>query len=110
MRATPVLRAISPNRLISRLSVRNRIIAITLIPVAGFLAIGAVYMAGMHGVDRAVNALSQATALADASREFKSAVAKMKNAARSFALHPQAAYLQALDEAQGSAMTQFAEI
>jgi methyl-accepting chemotaxis protein len=106
----PILRALSPKRLMAKLSVRTRIIAITLIPVAAFLAIGAAYVAGMHDVDRAVDAVSQATALADASREFKSAVARIKGAARSFAVQPQAAYLQALDDAQGSAMTQFADI
>jgi methyl-accepting chemotaxis protein len=110
MRAMPILRAISPKRVMSRLSVRTRIIAITLIPVAGFLAIAAAYIAGAHNVERAVEEARQATALADASREFRTAVGNIKGAARSFATHPQASYLQALEDSQAAAMSQFALI
>ena len=53
----PILRNLSPRRLISRLSVRARIIAITLIPVLGFLANGAAYVAGERDVDRAVDSV-----------------------------------------------------
>src|SRR5215831_19821716 len=63
MRAVPILRAISPKRLMSRLSVRSRIIAITLIPVVGFLAIAAAYIAGVRSVERAVEEVRQATEL-----------------------------------------------
>jgi methyl-accepting chemotaxis protein len=107
MRAMPIPRALSPKRLMSRLSVRTRIIAITLIPVVGFLAIAAAYVAGMNGVDRAVEAVRQATALADASREFKTAVGNIKSAARGFAMHPQSSYLQALGDSQAAATSQF---
>ncbi len=34
----PILRSIAPKRFVSKLTVRARIIAIALIPVAGFLA------------------------------------------------------------------------
>jgi methyl-accepting chemotaxis protein len=77
------LRNLSPRRLISKLSVRTRVIAITLIPVLGFLATGAVYLAGERDVDRAFDSVGRATALADASREFKASVGAIQGAARS---------------------------
>src|SRR5437763_15116147 len=97
----PILRALP--QLVSRLSVRARIIAITIIPVLGFLANGIAYLAGERGVDRAVASVTRATSLADASREFKSAVGTIKAAARSFAVHPSSGYLQTLSDAQTAA-------
>jgi methyl-accepting chemotaxis protein len=105
-----ILRALSPRRLVSRLSVRARIIAIALIPVLGFLANGIAYIAGERAVDRAVESVERATSLADASREFKSAVTAIKAAARSFAVQPRAAYLQTLGEAQTAANAEFVNI
>jgi methyl-accepting chemotaxis protein len=105
-----ILRALSPRRLVSRLSVRARIIAITLIPVLGFLANGVAYVAGERGVDRALTSVERATSLADASREFKSAVGAIRAAARSFAVHPRSSYLQTLSDAQAVATAQFTTI
>jgi methyl-accepting chemotaxis protein len=105
-----VLRVVSPKRLASRLSVRARIIAITLIPVLGFLANGIAYVSGEQDVDRALDSVTQATSLADASREFKSAVGAIQAAARSFAVLPRSSYLQALGDAQTAAMAQFIAI
>src|SRR5260370_13339151 len=105
-----ILRALSPRRLVSRLSVRARIIAITLIPVLGFLANGLSYVAGERGVDGAVVSVERATSLAAASREFKSAVTIIKAAAGSFAVQPRSSYLQALGEAQAAANAQFVNI
>jgi methyl-accepting chemotaxis protein len=105
-----VVRALSPRRLVPRLSVRARIIAITLIPVIGFLANGAAYVSGEQAVDRAVDSVGRATSLADASREFKSAVAVIKGAARSFAVQPRSSYLQTLGEAQSAANADFVNI
>jgi methyl-accepting chemotaxis protein len=104
------LHQLSPRRLISRLSVRGRIIAITLIPVLGFLANGAAYVSGEHSVDRAVEDVKLATSLADASREFKTAVGTIQAAARSFALQPRPSYLQTLGDAQAAATDRFAAI
>jgi methyl-accepting chemotaxis protein len=103
----PALRALSPRRLVSKLSVRARIIAITLIPVLGFVANGSAYVSGEHGVDRAVESVNRATSLADASREFKSAVGTIQAAARSFAVYPRSSYLQTLSDAQAVATAQF---
>jgi methyl-accepting chemotaxis protein len=106
----PVLRALSPRRLVSKLSVRARIIAITLIPVLGFLANGAAYVSGEHDVDRAVESVNRATSLADASREFKSAVGTIQAAARSFAAYPRSSHLKTLSDAQAVATAQFGAI
>jgi methyl-accepting chemotaxis protein len=100
----------SPGQLISKLSVRARIIAITLIPVVGFLANGVAYISGEHDVDRALDSAKQATSLADASREFKSAVGSIQTAADSFAMLPRSSYLQTLDDAQAAATAQFITI
>ena len=69
--------------------VRARIMAIALIPVVGFLATGIAFVSGEREVDAAFSSVQRATALADASREFKSAVGAMQSAARSFAVRPQ---------------------
>jgi len=110
MPATSFLNLLSPRKLVSRLSVRARILAITLIPVLGFLANGAAYVSGEHSVDRAVDDVKQATSLADASREFKTAVGTIQAAARSFALQPRPSYLQTLSDAQAAATARFATI
>jgi methyl-accepting chemotaxis protein len=94
---------LSPRRLLSRLSVRARIIAITLIPVLGFLANGAAFIAGEQEVERAFDSAKRATALADASREFKNTAGAIQAAARSFAVRPRSAYLQSLSDAQSAA-------
>jgi methyl-accepting chemotaxis protein len=104
------LRAIPQGRTISRLSVRARVAAIILIPVVGFLANGLAFIGGEHKVDLAFDSVQEASALADASREFKSAVVTIQIAARSFAEQPRSRYLQVLAEAQAAAGTQFALI
>jgi methyl-accepting chemotaxis protein len=100
----------SPGRLITKLSVRARIIAITLIPVIGFLANALAYVAGEHDADRALDSVKLATSLADASREFKSSVGSIQAAADSFATLPRSSYLQTLNDAQASAKAQFITI
>jgi methyl-accepting chemotaxis protein len=106
----PILRAISPSRIMAKLSVRARIVAITLIPVAGFLANGVAYMAGERNVDRALDSVQRASALADASREFKSAIGTIQSSARGFAERPRSSHLQMLSDAQAVAAPQFAVI
>jgi len=71
-------------RLLYALSVRTRIALLALIPVAGFLANGAAYLAGEAEVGRAFESMKQAGGLADASRAFNGAVGAMGNAARDF--------------------------
>ena len=105
-----ILRVISPRRIVSNLSVRARIVLITLIPVIGFLANGLTYVSGEREVDAAFGSFTQATTRADASREFKRAVVTIQAAARSFAEHLRPGYLQILSDAQAAAAAQFAII
>jgi methyl-accepting chemotaxis protein len=105
-----ILRAISPGRVIAKLSVRARIVAITLIPVAGFLANGVAFMVGERNVDAAFASVRRAAALADASREFKTAIGTIQAAARGFAERPRSTHLQILSAAHAAAMPQFAVI
>ncbi len=105
-----LMHLLAPKHLVSGLSVRARIVTITLIPVLGFLASSVAYVAGERDVERALESVRQATALADASREFKTAVTSIQAAARIFAVNPRSTYLQALGEAQAAASSQFAVI
>ncbi|MEA2929066.1 MAG: methyl-accepting chemotaxis protein, partial [Hyphomicrobiales bacterium] len=56
----------SPRQLISRLSVRTRIIALAVLPVVGFLANGIAFTAGERDVGQAFQSAQRAAVLADA--------------------------------------------
>src|SRR5262249_27991154 len=60
---------------ISAVSVRDRIIGLALIPVIGFLANGIAFTSGQSEVTDAFANVATAATLADASREFKIALA-----------------------------------
>jgi methyl-accepting chemotaxis protein len=75
-------------QLVSRFSVRTRIVAIAFIPVLGFLANGMAFMAGEREVGRAFASAQQAARLADASREFKVALTSLRMNALEFAAQP----------------------
>ncbi len=76
------------NRVLASCSVRTRIIALALIPVAGFLAIGLTYISGESDVGNAFQTVKQSRGLADASRDFKIAVGAMRIAVKDFATQP----------------------
>ena len=78
----------SVQRLASGVSVRARIIAIAVIPVIGFLANGITFISGERDVDSAFDSVQQAAALADASQEFKAAIAAMRVSAKDFVAQP----------------------
>jgi len=75
-------------RLLTSFSVRTRIIVLALIPVVGFLANGLTYLSGERAIGHAFHTVKQARALADASREFKIAVAAMRIAVKNFEVEP----------------------
>ena len=79
---------ILPRLLISRVSVRTRIIALAIVPVIGFLANGIAFTSGKTEVDAAFESAQQAAVLADASREFKVALTTMRMSAKEFATQP----------------------
>ena len=88
MRLPLPIRKFSPARLISRLSVRARIVVIAMIPVIGFLANGIAFMSAQSEVEHAFHSAQQAAEVADASREFKMALTAMRMSAKEFAAHP----------------------
>jgi methyl-accepting chemotaxis protein len=90
----------SPHRLIPSLSVRARIAVLALIPVVGFGANGASYLASEREVDAAFDSVKQSAVLADASREFKGAMVAMRTIAREFVAQPSKSLVQAFGEAQ----------
>src|SRR5581483_12369137 len=71
-------------RLLTAYSVRTRIVVLALIPVVGFFANGVTYMAGERDVGTAFDTVRRSNALADASRDFKSAIATMRITLKDF--------------------------
>ena len=91
-------------RLISRLSVRTRIIVIAAIPVIGFLANGIAFTSGEKEVERAFATVRQADALAEASRDFKSALELMRISAWDFATRPNPDLVKTFQDAHSLAL------
>jgi methyl-accepting chemotaxis protein len=91
-------------RMLTTFSVRTRIVVLALIPVAGFLANGLTYSSGEGDVGRAFATVTQSTALADASRDFKSAVAAMRLVVKDFSVSPNNNLVISFDESHGLAL------
>ncbi len=91
-------------RMLTSVSVRTRIVVLALIPVAGFVANGLTYTSGEGDVGRAFTTVTQSTALADASRDFKSAVAAMRLVVKDFSVSPSNNLVIIFDESHGLAL------
>jgi methyl-accepting chemotaxis protein len=91
-------------RVLTSVSVRTRIVVLALIPVAGFLANGLTYVSGEGDVGRAFGIVTQSTALADASRDFKGAVAAMRITAKDFSVAPNNNLVISFDESYALAL------
>jgi methyl-accepting chemotaxis protein len=76
---------LSPNRLLTRFSVRSRIVVLALAPLVGFAANALTYTAGEREVGKAFETVDRAHRLADASRDLRNAIAQMRMAVRDFA-------------------------
>ena len=100
-RILPPLRGLY--RVAGALSVRARIVALALIPLIGFLANGVTYVSGEGGVASAFNTSERARQLADASREFKIAVAAMRIAAKDFTVAPHGTLVDAFAVSESDA-------
>jgi hypothetical protein len=72
--------------MLASFSVRTRIVLLALIPVVGFVANGLTFTAGEGDVGRAFATVTHSTALADVSRDFKSAVASMRIIVKDFSV------------------------
>ncbi len=91
-------------RMLASVSVRTRIVVLALIPVVGFLANGLTYVSGEGDVGRAFGIVTQSNALADASRDFKSAVASMRIIVKDFSVSPNNNLVMSFDEAHALAL------
>ena len=69
-------------------SVRTRIVALAFIPIIGFGVVGFAYLAGEREIGAAIEAEKMSGALADASRDFKSAISSMRLSAKEFVARP----------------------
>jgi len=83
---------------LSAFSVRARIVALALIPVAGFLANGIAFTSGEADVRAAFGSVNRASALSDASNDFKEALAVMRLTVRDFASKPDRSLVQAFED------------
>jgi len=92
------------SRLVGSLSVRTRIVVLASMPVLGFLANGLTYAAGERDVGAAFQTAKSATALADASRDFKAAVASMRIAAKDFTASPKNDLIKVFEVSQIAAV------
>jgi methyl-accepting chemotaxis protein len=95
---------------IASLSVRTRIIGLALIPVVGFLANGIAFTTGQSEVNDAFANAGTAAALADASREFKLALATMQIAAKDYIAQPSDERARAFEAAQALTTGNFDKI
>lgn len=91
-------------QIISRLSVRGRIIVLGVIPVIGFLAIGAAYFTGDAEVGSAFDAVRRNTEVSDASRDLKTGLLMMRAATTDFVAHPSDAEAKSFYDGQAVAM------
>jgi methyl-accepting chemotaxis protein len=85
---------------LSAFSVRARVIALALIPVAGFLASGIAFTSGEAEVQAAFRGVHRAAALSDAANSFKDALGVMRLTVRDFASRPEGLLVQNFDESR----------
>src|ERR1700675_4655343 len=81
----------------SKVSVRNRIVAIAAIPVIGFLTNGIAFTAGETDVESAFLSAKHATASDDAGEGFKAGLAAMRIGLRDFVAEPNQESISSFD-------------
>ena len=91
-------------RMLGSLSVRTRIVVLAIVPVVGFLANGLTYVSGESDVGKAFQTVRRSVQLADASRDFKSAVAQMRLVVKDFSANPSTELVVSFARAHSSAM------
>src|SRR4051794_31249642 len=92
------------SRFSTDLSVRARLIVLSLIPVVGFAAIALAYLSSERAVDGAFGSVQQSARLADASRAFKEALTTMQMRAKEFVAQPQPGLAARFADARDAAM------
>jgi methyl-accepting chemotaxis protein len=94
-------------RIITRISVRTRIILLAAIPVGGFLVNGIAFTAGEREVESAFRTADRASDLAEVSREFRGALIQMRVRTRDFALRPSQDAIHGFETSHDTAVRTF---
>ncbi len=92
------------SRLLAAMSVRTRIVLLAAIPVVSFLATGLTYFSGEREVATAFATVNRFSALADASRDFKSSLSTMRIIVKDFATAPSSDLVADFEQAHGLAV------
>src|SRR5215218_34045 len=92
------------SRLGTDLSVRARLIVLSLIPVVGFAAVAVAYLSSEREVEVAFGSVQQSSRLADASRAFKESLTLMQVRAKDFVAQPQPGLISRFTDAHEAAM------
>jgi methyl-accepting chemotaxis protein len=95
---------LSIHRIVTRVSVRTRIIVLAAIPVIGFLVNGAAYMVGEREVETAFRTAERASDLADISREFRSSLMSMRVRTRDFTVRASQDVIHSFETTHGAAV------
>ena len=90
--------------LITRVSVRTRIVVLAAIPVAGFLIDGLAFTAGERDVADALRTADRASNLAEVSRELRGMLFQMSFHTRDFAMRPTKALVRTFETTHDSAV------
>ncbi len=100
----------NPVRHLPAISVRNRIIVLALIPAIGFLINSITYFVGEHDVGHAFQTVKRSGELADASRDFKSAVTEMRIIVKDFSIRPNKTLVMSFRRQQALALKNLSTI
>jgi methyl-accepting chemotaxis protein len=92
------------HRVMTRVSVRTRIVALALIPVVGFLVNGIAYITGEAEVAKAFSTANRAYELAEVSREFRTALISLRVRARDFVGRPSDDLMHSFETAHDAAV------
>jgi methyl-accepting chemotaxis protein len=97
-------------RIVTRFSVRARIITLAAIPVVGFLVNGIAYTAGEREVEHAFTTADRAGALAEVSREFRGTLIQMRVRTRDFASRSSQESIHGFETTHDNAVRTFGRI
>src|SRR3954469_19147015 len=92
------------SRFSTDLSVRSRLIVLSLIPVFGFAAVAIAYLSSERAVEAAFESVQQSSRLSESSRAFKEALTTMHMRAKDFVAQPQPGLVARFGEAHEAAM------
>lgn len=98
------------SRIVTSVSVRTRIIAIALIPVAGLFVTGFAFAVGEAEVETAFNNTQRASELTEASGDYQRALANMRIVARDFASHPTDEQISSFEQSTALALARLNQI